>query len=173
MKAVWIAGGVLASVVNAVLADSVISDGVPMGLLQADQRQPISQLVLGGQWVSNCYQLELGQYQIRSYDFRFNQLATITTTSYPDQDCVQVPTGTVSIAVAWQLDHHLTTEEGMQAFAMDVQLRIGESQELVNVKQILYYQQDHLYLGISRALNEYPHRLDWEIEYRRAKASGA
>jgi hypothetical protein len=143
MKAVWIAGGLLAVVMSVAVAD-----------------EP-----LNGVWVSNCFQFEPGTYQVRTFDFLPDQLATITTTSYTDASCQQVPTDSLTVSASWNLGEKLTTEEGVDAYTLDVFLKVGPRQELVSLKQIAHVQQGRLLLGINQLLHEYPQKLDWEIEY--------
>ncbi len=121
---------------------------------------------LDGLWVSNCYEFE-GTYQVRTFEFVLDHLATITTISYPDQHCAEKPLGSTVISATWDMGETLVTEEGLLAYKLDVLLKAGRHQELTTVKQVVHFQNQSFILGINRRLHRYPDHLDWEITYSR------
>ena len=180
MKLLGMTGGVLAGVVCAVLADDVFkgtkdSTQYPISQTEFSDVQHVrewaadKQTSLAGQWISNCFWFEPGIYQVRTFDFVLNQLVTITTLSYPDKNCQQKPTNYTEISATWDLGDRLTSEEGLSVYALDVLLKVGEQQELTTVKQIVSFQQDQLLMGMSRLLDEYPQKLDWDIQYTKVQ----
>ena len=180
MKLVGITGGVLAGVVCAVLADDVFKGAIDSEQYLAPQseytashqtRGPLAegQLGLAGQWVSNCYWFEPGVYQVRIFDFVLSQLVTVTTLSYADSNCQQKPGNYTEISATWDLGERLTSEEGLDVYALDVLLKVGNQQELTTVKQIVSFQQDQLLMGINSSFDEYPQKLDWEIQYTKIR----
>lgn len=163
MKSVRVVGVALAALVCVVFADDAMEATKGVFTTQT----ATSGSVLDGLWVSNCYQFEAGHYQVRTFEFVLDHLATITTMNYPDQHCAQAPMGSTVISATWDLGETLITEEGLLAYTLDVLLKAGPRQELTTVNQIVHFQNQSFILGINRMLDQYPDRLDWEIIYTR------
>jgi hypothetical protein len=166
MKSVRVVGVALAALVCVVFADDAIQ--ATRGMF-SPQSQAHSSSTLDGLWVSDCYQFEAGVYQVRTFEFVLDHLATITTMTYPDQYCEQTPVGSDIISATWDLGDTVMTEEGLQANTLDVLLKAGPKRELTTVNQIIHFKRDTFVLGINRLLNQYPEKLDWEITYSRTQ----
>lgn len=165
MKLVRVVGVALAALVCVVFADDAMEATKGVFATQT----ATSGSTLDGLWVSNCYQFEDDNYQVRTFEFVLDHLATITTMSYPDQHCADSPMGSTVISATWDLGEHRVTEEGLLAYTLDVLLKAGPRQELTTVNQIVHFQEESFILGINRQLDMYPDRLDWEISYTRVE----
>lgn len=163
MKLVRVVGVALAAIVCVVFADDAME--ATKGVFGTQIAESAS--ALDGLWVSNCFKFEEDTYQVRTFEFVLDHLATITTLSYPDAHCAATPIGSDVISATWDLGETLVTEEGLLAYRLDVLLKAGRHQELTTVKQIVHFQGDAFILGINRLLSRYPDRLDWEIIYSR------
>ncbi|HAG95121.1 MAG: hypothetical protein CMK83_21770 [Pseudomonadales bacterium] len=163
MKLVRSVGVALAALVCVVFADDAVQATKDVFATQIAE----SASALDGLWVSNCYKFEEGRYQVRTFEFVLDHLATITTISYPDTHCAESPLGSAVISATWDMGETLVTEEGLLAYRLDVLLKAGPRQELTTVKQIVHFQRDSFILGINRLLSRYPDSLDWEIIYSR------
>ncbi|MAR92693.1 MAG: hypothetical protein CML06_17690 [Pseudomonadales bacterium] len=126
-------------------------------------------LRLRGLWISNCYPLEPGHYQVRTFEFTLPQLATITTLSFPDANCQQPPVSTAVVSATWDLGPSRSTEEGLQARSLDMLLQ-GEDKKLTSVKQLVHFMPQAFVLGMSHALDFYPRYMDWDIVFTRVPA---
>ncbi|MBA55647.1 MAG: hypothetical protein CMK89_14425 [Pseudomonadales bacterium] len=162
MKFVRVVGLALAALVCVVFADDAME--ATKGVFSTQIAETGS--ALDGLWVSNCYPFE-GSYQVRTFEFVLDHLATITTISYPDALCAKQPLGSTVISATWDLGDTLVTEEGLLAYRLDVLLKTGPRQELTTVKQVVHFQDQSFMLGIGSQLNRYPDRLDWEIVFSR------
>lgn len=123
---------------------------------------------LNGLWISNCYQFEPGLYQVRTFEFVLNYLATITTISYPDSYCSKTPIGAQVVPATWDMGEETVTEEGLRAYQLEILLRSGPNKELTTVKQIVHFQDNRFVMGLSKKIEQYPQVLDWEISYSSA-----
>ena len=163
MKFVRVVGVALATLVCVVFADEAME--ATKGVLST--QKAVTGSALDGLWVSNCYEFEDETYQVRTFEFVLDHLATITTMEYRDPLCATAPTGSTVISATWDLGDTLVTEEGLLAYTLDVLLKAGPKQELTTVNQIVHFQGQAFILGINRLLHQYPDRLDWEIIYSR------
>ncbi|MCG8533967.1 MAG: hypothetical protein MI808_02615 [Pseudomonadales bacterium] len=159
MKFVRVAGVVLATIVCVSFADEAIEALQGSAPEQNDSRR------LDGLWISNCFEFEAGVYQVRSFEFVLNHLATITTMTYPDARCEQHPVGSDTVSATWDMGSVYTTSEGLDVVELDVLLKAGPRQELTTVKQAVYFQPGSFVLGINKQLDVYPDKLDWDISY--------
>lgn len=169
MKFVRVLGIALAALVCVVFAEDAVE--ATKGVFATKIAETGS--ALDGLWVSNCYQFESDDYQVRTFEFVLDHLATITTISYPDQYCSERPLGSTIISATWDLGETLVTEEGLVAYRLDVLLKTGQRQELTTVKQIVHFQNQSFILGIGSQLKRYPDHLDWEINYSRLSLADA
>ena len=147
-----------------VWGSSGIADDAEVLSSDAKQQQQKSSR-LNGLWISNCYQFEEGVYQVRTFEFVLDHLATITTMSYFDSRCSQPPVDSQVVSATWDMGRAIVTEEGLVAHTLDVLLRADVKQELTTVKQIVHFQDDSFFLGINKKLDSYPNRLDWDISF--------
>ncbi len=159
MKLVGIVGAVLTTIVCVTFANDAIE------AFQGSDTDQETAVSLNGLWLSNCFEFEPGVYQVRTFEFVLDHLATITTMTYPDALCEQSPIDSNIISATWDLGEAHSTEEGLSAYQLEVLLKAGRKQELTTVKQIVYLQQNQFNLGINKKLDVYPEKLDWAITY--------
>lgn len=164
MKFVLVAGAVLATLVCVSFADDAIDALQSMPQPQQPKVESTSS-ALNGVWLSNCFEFEADVYQVRTFEFVLDHLATITTISYPDVFCEQTPVDSSVVSATWDMGHVLMTEDGLNAYALEVLFKAGSKQELTAVKQIVHLQQGSFVLGINKTLDVYPQQLDWAITY--------
>ena len=125
-----------------------------------------------GLWESNCYAFEEGIYQVRTFEFVLSHLVTVITQSYDDAGCNGHMTEVSELSATWDVGQSLRTGEGVNAYQLDVLMRLNPRQDLVTIRQIVHVDEHQMVLGItSNDLQSYPAELDWELVYRRKPAS--